>query len=128
MIERPLWLRRVGKTTIARMLHDVVYLNWDLLSAVRALKDRELFLHAQAADAVPVFDEVHRLDDPSRGFVTFEKGWDTIRSDDRGLLWEHLVLDSLRFHYADEDIYDWQDKSRREIDFVIRRGHDRAKR
>jgi uncharacterized protein len=32
------------------------------------------------------------------GFVTFEKGWDTIRTDDRGLLWEHLVLDSLRFH------------------------------
>ena len=60
------------------------------------------------------------------GFVTFEKGWDTIRSDDRGLLWEHLVLDSLRFHYADEDISYWQDKSRREIDFVIRRERDRV--
>ena len=60
------------------------------------------------------------------GFVTFEKGWDTIRNEDRGLLWEHLVLDSLRFHYADDDIYYWQDKSRREIDFVIRRGRDRV--
>ncbi len=56
------------------------------------------------------------------GFVTFEKGWDKIRDDDRGLLWEHLVLDSLRFRYADDDIFYWQDKSRREIDFVIRRG------
>jgi hypothetical protein len=318
MIERPHWLervrlawtqrsviwlsgvRRVGKTTIARMLPEAVYLNCDLPSAVRALEDTELFLSAQAADAVLVFDEVHRLDDPSRllkiaadeyphlkvlatgsstlaatrkfsdtlagrkraihlcpvlweecaepfgvpdldrrllhgglpelllaarkdpaflnewidsfyardilelfgirnrqgflalfrlllrqsggqldysqlanlskmsrvtvkvhieamqiahvvhllrpfhgggkreivsrpkcytfdtGFVTFEKGWDTIRADDRGLLWEHLVLDSLRFHYADEDIYYWQDKSRREIDFVIRRGRDRV--
>jgi hypothetical protein len=318
MIERPLWLkrvrqawaqrsivwlsgvRRVGKTTIARMLPEAVYLNCDLPSAVRALEDPELFLSAQAADAVLVFDEVHRLKDPSRllkiaadeylhlkvlatgsstlaatrkfsdtlagrkraihlcpvlweecaepfgvpdldrrllhgglpelllagrkdpaflnewidsfyardilelfgirnrqgflalfrlllrqsggqldysqlanlsemsrvtvkahieamqiahvvhllrpfhgggkreivsrpkcyafdtGFVTFEKGWDTIRADDRGLLWEHLVLDSLRFHYADEDIYYWQDKSRREIDFVIRRGRDRV--
>ena len=26
------------------------------------------------------------------GFVTFERGWNDIRDDDRGLLWEHLVL------------------------------------
>ena len=318
MIERPLWLERVrqawtkrsvvwlsgvlrvGKTTITRMLPEAVYLNCDLPSAVRALEDPELFFGAQAADALLVFDEVHRLDDPSRllkiaadeyphlkvlatgsstlaatrkfsdslagrkwaihlcpvlweecaepfgvpdldrrllhgglpelwlaarkdpaflnewidsfyardilelfgirnrqgflalfrlllrqsggqldysqlanlsemsrvtvkahieamqiahvvhllrpfhgggkreivsrpkcyafdtGFVTFEKGWDTIRADDRGLLWEHLVLDSLRFQFADEDIFYWQDKSRREIDFVIRRGRDRV--
>ena len=60
------------------------------------------------------------------GFVTFEKGWDTIRDDDRGLLWEHLVLDALRFRFADEDIFYWQDKSHREVDFVIRRGRDRV--
>jgi len=58
------------------------------------------------------------------GFVTFEKGWDTIRDDDRGLLWEHLVLDSLRFHFSDENIFYWQDKSHREVDFVIRRSRD----
>ena len=56
------------------------------------------------------------------GFVTFEKGWDSIRDDDRGLLWEHLVLDSIRFRFADKDIFYWQDKSRREVDFVIRHG------
>lgn len=318
MIERPLWLervqrawtrrsivwlsgvRRVGKTTIARMLPGAAYMNCDLPSSVRALEDPELFLGTQAADAMLVFDEVHRLEDPSRllkiaadeypqlkilatgsstlaatrkfsdslagrkrsihlcpvlweecaetfqvpdldrrllhgglpelllserkdpeflnewidsfyardilelfgirnrqgflalfrlllrqsggqldythlanlsemsrvtvkshleamqiahvmhllrpfhgggkreivsrpkcygfdtGFVTFEKGWDSIRSEDRGLLWEHLVLDSLRFHYADDDIYYWQDKSHREIDFVIRRGRNRV--
>ena len=60
------------------------------------------------------------------GFVTFEKGWDRIRDDDRGLLWEHLVLDALRFRFADEDIFYWQDKSRREVDFVIRRGRNRV--
>ncbi|MDQ6971999.1 MAG: ATP-binding protein [Mariprofundaceae bacterium] len=60
------------------------------------------------------------------GFVTFEKGWDVIRGDDRGLLWEHLVLDALRFRFADEDLFYWQDKSRREVDFVIRRGRDRV--
>ena len=60
------------------------------------------------------------------GFVTFEKGWDIIREDDRGLLWEHLVLDALRFQHADKDIFYWQDKSRREVDFVVRHTRDRV--
>ena len=60
------------------------------------------------------------------GFVTFERGWESIRDDDRGLLWEHLVLDTLRFRHADEDIHYWRDKSRREVDFVIRRGQGRV--
>jgi len=60
------------------------------------------------------------------GFVSFEKGWDSIREDDRGLLWEHLVLDTLRFHFSEENMFYWQDKSHREIDFVIRREHDRV--
>ena len=60
------------------------------------------------------------------GFITFEKGWESIRDDDRGLLWEHLVLDALRFRHADEDIFYWQDKSRREVDFVVRRGQGRV--
>ncbi len=59
------------------------------------------------------------------GFVTFEKGWDSIREDDRGLLWEHLVLDTLRFGHADQDIFYWQDKTRREVDFVVRRTRGR---
>ena len=58
------------------------------------------------------------------GLVTFEKGWDSIRDDDRGLLWEHLVLDALRSRFADEMIYYWRDKSQREIDFVIRRDRE----
>ena len=60
------------------------------------------------------------------GFVTFEKGWDTVRAEDRGLLWEHLVLDTLRFRNSDDRIFYWRDKSGREVDFVIRRGRDRV--
>ncbi len=318
MINRTLWLerlrqawtrrsivwlsgvRRVGKTTLTRMLPEAVYMNCDLPSTVRALEDPELFLDSQASDSVLIFDEVHHLNDPSRllkiaadeypqlqilatgsstlaatrkfrdsltgrkqaihlcpilweecsdpfgvrdldhrllhgglpepllathkdlaffnewidsfyardilelfgirnrqgflslfrlllrqsggqldysqlanlselsrptvkahieamqiahavhllrpfhgggkreiisrpkcyafdtGFVTFEKGWDTIRDDDRGLLWEHLVLDTLRVRFADENIFYWQDKSHREVDFVIRRERDRV--
>lgn len=60
------------------------------------------------------------------GFVSFEKGWNSIRDDDRGLLWEHLVLDTLRFHFRDETIFYWRDKSHREIDFVIRGERDQV--
>ena len=55
------------------------------------------------------------------GFVAFEKGWQNIRADDRGILWEHLVLDTLRTQHRDDDLFYWADKSGREIDFVIRR-------
>ena len=53
------------------------------------------------------------------GFVTHEKGWDTIRSEDRGILWEHLILDSLLSQFRREQVFYWKDKSNREIDFVI---------
>jgi uncharacterized protein len=316
MIKRPLWLnrinaawkkrpivwlagvRRVGKTTLASMLPDTVYLNCDLPSDARRLDDSELFFRAQSRTAVIVLDEVHRLPDPSRvlkiasdafpwlrilatgsstlaatrkfrdtltgrkhvlqlppvlwsecednfgivdldrrlhhgglpefllssekdeslfsewmdsfyardiqelfavrertgflnlfrlmlkqsggltdysalsrecdisrptvktylealsiacalhsvppyhgggrreiikrpkvygfdtGFVTYVRGWKDIRDDDRGLLWEHLVLDTLRAETGGEGLYHWRDKSGREVDFVVRRGRE----
>jgi len=55
------------------------------------------------------------------GFVAFGRGWEQIRDDDRGVLWEHLVLDTLSMRFHEDDVLYWQDKSRREVDFVIRR-------
>jgi predicted AAA+ superfamily ATPase len=55
------------------------------------------------------------------GFVTFVKGWESVREDDRGLLWEHLVLDELRARVDERAIGYWHDKSDRELDFVVRR-------
>ena len=67
---RPIvWLsgvRRVGKTTLAKMLADATYLNCDLPSAQRALADPELFFASLPPDATVVLDEVHRLPDPSQ--------------------------------------------------------------
>jgi predicted AAA+ superfamily ATPase len=60
------------------------------------------------------------------GFVTFVKGWDSIREEDQGLLWEHLVLDTLRTVFDDHDLFYWRDKSGREVDFVIKSGRQQS--
>ena len=59
------------------------------------------------------------------GFVCFERGWTEIRPDDRGQLWEHLVLDTLRGLVNDASLFYWKDKSNRELDFVTRRPRGR---
>lgn len=56
------------------------------------------------------------------GLISWVNGWDTIRAGDRGLLWEHLVLDELRARFDDRQVHYWRDKSGREVDFVIDRG------
>lgn len=54
------------------------------------------------------------------GFVSFVNGWTDLRRSDQGLLWEHLVLDSLMTELPIEKIRYWRDKSAREIDFIIK--------
>jgi predicted AAA+ superfamily ATPase len=56
------------------------------------------------------------------GFVSFVRGWKDIREDDRGLLWEHLVLDILREAAGPDNVHYWRDKSGAEVDFVVPRG------
>jgi uncharacterized protein len=55
------------------------------------------------------------------GFVAYARGWDSLRREDCGLLWEHLVLDTLR-SIPHEPILFWRDKQQREVDFVLPRG------
>ena len=58
------------------------------------------------------------------GFVTFVRRWNSLRDEDRGGLWEHLVLDTLRAAGLTPQLGYWRDKSDREIDFVLRRERD----
>jgi hypothetical protein len=60
------------------------------------------------------------------GLVAHVRGWTTIREDDRGLLWENLVLDELRAVHPHAAIHYWRDKSQREIDFVVEHSEGRA--
>jgi predicted AAA+ superfamily ATPase len=60
------------------------------------------------------------------GIVTYVRGWDSIREDDRGVLWEHIVLDYLRTVLDPARLFFWRDKSNRELDFVIRRSRSQV--
>lgn len=53
------------------------------------------------------------------GFVSFCRGWDPLRPDDFGPLWEHMVLEFLQAHFPIAALHFWRDTSGREIDFVI---------
>lgn len=52
------------------------------------------------------------------GFVCYVRGWKEIRETDRGVLWEHLVLDMLRVEYS--TVFYWMDKENNEIDFIVK--------
>jgi predicted AAA+ superfamily ATPase len=57
------------------------------------------------------------------GMIAHIRGWEKIREDDRGHLWENLVMDEIRTSYPPSTIHYWRDKNGREVDFV-REGRD----
>ncbi len=57
------------------------------------------------------------------GMVCHARGWDSLRPEDCGVLWEHLVLDTL-IAAGQSTIHFWRDKLDREVDFVIPRGRE----
>jgi uncharacterized protein len=57
------------------------------------------------------------------GMVCHARGWDQLRAEDCGGLWEHLVLDTL-IAAGLPKIHFWRDKQQREVDFVAPRGRD----
>ncbi|WP_413911176.1 AAA family ATPase [Desulfobacula sp.] len=54
-------VRRVGKTTLAKMFSDAVYMNCDLPSIVRMVSDPELFFDSLKQNTIIIFDEVIAL-------------------------------------------------------------------
>jgi predicted AAA+ superfamily ATPase len=55
------------------------------------------------------------------GFVCHHKGWDRLRRDDIGILWEHYVLNEIHSRLQTRRIQYWRDKKEREVDLVIAR-------
>jgi predicted AAA+ superfamily ATPase len=57
------------------------------------------------------------------GFVCFYRGWDSLRPEDLGYLWEHFVLNEIQARLQRRDVRYWRNKRGAEVDFVLpRRG------
>jgi predicted AAA+ superfamily ATPase len=52
------------------------------------------------------------------GFVCAHRGWSELRSDDRGRLWEHYVLNEMSARVPITSLHYWRNKQGHEIDFV----------
>jgi predicted AAA+ superfamily ATPase len=53
------------------------------------------------------------------GFICYYRGWERLRKDDLGTLWEHFVLNEILAQTQSRKIYYWRDKHQHEIDFII---------
>jgi predicted AAA+ superfamily ATPase len=58
------------------------------------------------------------------GFVSFARGWDPLRPEDLGLLWEHMVLEFIQAQGDEPRVQYWRDTAGREVDFVMPKGRD----
>jgi len=53
------------------------------------------------------------------GFVCYYRGWQQLRQDDLGPLWEHFVLNEIMARRQSMEIGYWRDKHGHEIDFIV---------
>lgn len=60
------------------------------------------------------------------GFICAFNGWSTLRPENYGLLWEHLVLNELHSTCSRQSILYWRDKRGHEVDFVIASKQNRS--
>jgi len=110
------WLsgvRRVGKTFLCRSLRDVDYL--------RVLEDTLVVqvgrpYSAHRGSEIVAAPKAYGFD---AGFFCLLKGWDRLRNEDRGVLWEHYVLNEYLDRTQDQRMQYWRDKRGHEIDFVL---------
>ena len=60
------------------------------------------------------------------GFICYAKGWVSLRPEDLGILWEHLVLNEIQGQLQTKSVYYWRDKSGHEIDFIYLKKRDKS--
>ena len=53
------------------------------------------------------------------GFMCYYRGWDRLRHDDMGTLWELFVLNEILARTQSRKIYYWRDKQKHEVDFIM---------
>ena len=53
------------------------------------------------------------------GFICYHKGWNELRAEEYGILWEHFVLNEMQAALQTRKINYWRDKRGHEVDFVL---------
>ena len=53
------------------------------------------------------------------GFVCYYRGWQELREEDLGALWEHFVLNEIMARLQSREVLYWRDKRGHEVDFVL---------
>jgi predicted AAA+ superfamily ATPase len=53
------------------------------------------------------------------GMVCFAKNISELRSEEKGLMLEHLILQELLAHHGSNHVWYWRDKQKHEIDFLV---------
>jgi len=53
------------------------------------------------------------------GFISYYRGWQDLRREDLGALWEHFVLNEIMARQQTREISYWRDKRGHEVDFVL---------
>src|SRR5436305_120271 len=53
------------------------------------------------------------------GFVCYYRGWQELRPDDFGTMWEHFVLNEIMAKLQNREIFYWRDKRGHEVDFIL---------
>ncbi|MGA3323108.1 MAG: ATP-binding protein [Terriglobia bacterium] len=53
------------------------------------------------------------------GFVCYHRGWQELRRQDLGDLWEHFVLNEIMAQLQSRQIFYWRDKRGHEVDFIL---------
>jgi predicted AAA+ superfamily ATPase len=99
----------VSRTTISNYLS--VLESTFVINVVRPFSSRRA-TEIVSAPKVYAFDT---------GFVCHFKGWDSLRNEDLGLMWEHFVLNEVQARKQERRIQYWRDKRHHEVDFVWKR-------
>lgn len=98
----------VSRTTISNYL--------SVLEATGVVTVLRPFSRRRSAEIVSA-PKVYGFD---TGFVRYFKGWDSLREEDLGLLWEHFVLNEVLARSQGHGLHYWRDKRNHEVDFILR--------
>lgn len=98
----------ISRTTVSNYL--------GVLEATRVAHVIRPFSKRRATEIVSA-PKVYAFD---TGFVAYHRGWNELRAEDRGALWEHYVLNEIQARAQGRiEIRYWRDKRGHEVDFVL---------